>query len=328
MHFNKRNIEKTLGLIKKSNKVVITTHRSPDGDAIGSSLGLARALVNWGKEACVIVPDAYAMVFDYLEGKVIDFSVEKDLAIKKFKEADLLFCLDYNDLKRVAEVKTEVDKMNCTKILIDHHPFPSAEFDILFSDTSFGSTAEMVFHFLDDLKSFHLIDEIAATALLTGIITDTGSFKYGTTAGTFSVASQLVRSGANSLEIQEAIFDQNSLSRMRLNGYALSEKLELLKTIQTAIVSLNGEELERFSYEKGDTEGLVNQVLSLKGVKMAIFVMDRNGETRLSFRSQDDIEVNKIAAEHFNGGGHARAAGGVSKLSVEETVQKLKDILL
>ena len=327
MHFKREDIAKVLMEIEKSNRVVIVTHRSPDGDAVGSSAGLAGALKNWGKEARVIIPDAYATVFNYIECNVIDHAIDPARAEEEIGKADLIFCLDHNDLKRIGNVKESVEKAAVTKVVIDHHPHPSNEFDIVFSDTSIGSTAEMIFHFLDDLDAFHLIDEECATALMTGIITDTGSFNYGTTAATFSVASQLVRKGAKSQEIQQAIFNQNSLSRMRLNGYALSEKLEVIEYMNAAIVSLNKEELERFNFQKGDTEGLVNQALSIKGIKMAVFVQERNGETRLSFRSQDDIEVNKIAAEHFDGGGHVRAAGGISELSVEDTVEKLKVIL-
>ncbi|NND77920.1 MAG: bifunctional oligoribonuclease/PAP phosphatase NrnA [Flavobacteriales bacterium] len=327
MHFKRADIERALKEIENAQKVVIITHRSPDGDAIGSSLGFAKALENWGKEVTVVIPDAYASVFNYLEGNILDHSENTVGAEDAIRSADLLFCLDHNDLKRVGNVREVVDKAIVTKILIDHHPYPSNEFDIMFSSTSYGSTAEMVFHFLDDLDSLHLINEEGATALMTGIITDTGSFKYGTSAITFSVASQLVGKGAKSEDIQKAIFDQNTISRLRLNGYALSEKLEILEDINAAIISLNGDELERFNFQKGDTEGLVNQALSIKGIKMAVFVQDRNGETRLSFRSQDDIEVNKIATENFNGGGHDRAAGGISELSVEETVSKLKEIL-
>jgi len=327
MFFESRNIERVRQEIEQAQFIVITTHKSPDGDAIGSSLGLRRILENMGKKAIVVVPDPFPDTFSYLEGEVKDFSIQKIEVEEAINNADLIFCLDYNDLKRIAGVGVLVANSNATKVMIDHHPFPSDEFDILFSSTNTGSTAEMIFHFIEDLDEYHLLDEIAATALFTGILTDTGSFKYGTTATTFSVASSLVQKDAKSEEIQKMIFDRNSVDRLKLNGYAISEKLEIIEEGKVALISLNDQELERFNFKRGDTEGLVNRALSIEGVEVAVFVSSRDGETRLSFRSKNNIEVNTIASDNFQGGGHVRAAGGKSNESVEQTVQALKRIM-
>ncbi len=327
MFFESRNIERIRQEIEQAQFIVITTHKSPDGDAIGSSLGLRRILENMGKKAIVVVPDPFPEAFSYLVGEVKDFSLHKIEVEEAISNADLIFCLDYNDLKRIAGVGGLVANSNATKVMIDHHPFPSDEFDILFSSTNTGSTAEMIFHFIEDLDEYHLLDEIAATALFTGILTDTGSFKYGTTATTFSVASSLVQKGAKSEEIQKMIFDRNSVDRLKLNGFAISEKLEIIEDGKVALISLNDQELERFNFKRGDTEGLVNRALSIEGVEVAVFVSSRDGETRLSFRSKNNIKVNTIASENFQGGGHVRAAGGKSNESVEQTVQELKRIM-
>ena len=328
MFFNTNDINRVLAEIEKCSNPVIICHKSPDGDAIGSSLGLRRILENKGKHATVVVPDTYPEVFAYLQGEVLDYSLESEVSIRRIEEADIIFCLDFNDLKRIGGLTPYIQEHKAVKVMIDHHPYPSNEFDILLSSTTTGSTAELVFHLIQDLDEHHLIDRVAATALLTGIITDTGSFKYGTSAVTFSVASSLVGAGAPSEDIQKAIFDQNSLSRLRLNGFAISEKLALHYEGKLAIVWLEEEELKRFDFKRGDTEGLVNQALSIKGVEVAVLITPRDGETRLSFRSKNDVKVNGIASSHFSGGGHERAAGGTSMLPVKQCADEVIEIMV
>ncbi|MEM7162724.1 MAG: bifunctional oligoribonuclease/PAP phosphatase NrnA [Bacteroidota bacterium] len=327
MFFTRSNIEKARNEIQGAKSIVLTAHKSPDGDALGSALGMKKFLENLGKKVEVILPDEFPRNFAFLPGELLIYDNDQGRAKQIISESDIVFCLDYNNLGRIGDMKEALQNYNGTKILIDHHTFPSDEFDLLFSAPQTGSTCELVFEFIQDLDEYHCIDRDVATCLMTGLITDTGSFRYGTNANTFKVASHLLKEGADIEEIQKKIFDNNSLDSLRLKGYAILEKLELIGNGKIALLGLNENELEQFNYQKGDTEGLVNKALSIAGVEIAVFVSDRKGETRLSFRSKNAVKVNGIASEHFMGGGHEKAAGGRSDHNVADTIEKLKRIL-
>ncbi len=246
-----------------------------------------------------------------------------------FNKASLIFCLDYNTPSRVENMEETLRNASATKILIDHHPHPDTEaFQFLLSKTSASSTAELVFEFLEETELTHCITKSAAESLYTGIITDTGSFSFAcNNAKTYRITADLVDKGVKPDRLHRLIYDNFSESRLRLLGHAFAEKLLIFHKYRTAIISLTKDDLTRFNYKAGDTEGIVNYPLSIKEINVSILMTEREGLIRLSFRSKGQFAVNQIAQQYFEGGGHRNAAGGNSYLSIEASIEKIKEIL-
>jgi bifunctional oligoribonuclease and PAP phosphatase NrnA len=329
-----KDIQAIKSILATPKKVVITTHFKPDADALGSSLGLAGYLLKKGHSVDVISPSDYPDFLSWMPLKEIVTSLSKETKLPEQKasllvaQADLIFCLDFSNLKRINEVGEMVKKSAATKIMIDHHlePEPFATYEKW--DVTSASTAGLVVEFISELDSIDEIDEDIASCLYAGLMTDTGGFRHNnTTQREFRIASELVKRGASPSEIAKKIYDTNSLERLRLTGFVLSQKLVVLPEFNTAYITLSWEELNKYGAQTGDTEGLVNYGLSLKGIKMAVLMYDRKEEIKLSFRSLADLDVNKIARNHFEGGGHKNASGGQSKLSLEQTLEKFLAIL-
>lgn len=321
-------------LLETPQTVVIVTHFKPDADALGSSLGLAGFLVKKGHQVSVISPSDYPDFLAWMPGKemVTALSRESKRGEKKAAEliekSTLIFCLDFSSLKRINEVGPMVEKSLAVKVMIDHHLEPE-DFAVFKKwKVSAASTAQLIFELIQELGEKELIDEKIANCLYAGLMTDTGGFRHNnTTHQEFEVAAELVSRGANPSEVAKQIYDTNSLERLRLTGYALSEKLIVLPEFRTAYMMLSQQELRKFGAQTGDTEGLVNYGLSIKGIKMAVLMYDRGEEIKLSFRSLSDFDVNALARKHFEGGGHKNASGGQSKLSLEDTLKKFLSIL-
>ena len=328
------NLSALKSLLQSPQNVVIVTHFKPDADALGSSLGLAGFLVKKGHHVSVISPSDYPDFLAWMPGKemVTALSRESKRGEKKAAEliekATLIFCLDFSSLKRINEVGPMVEKSLAVKVMIDHHLAPE-DFAVFKKwKVSAASTAQLIFELIEELGEKELIDEKIANCLYAGLMTDTGGFRHNnTTHQEFEVAAELVGRGANPSEVAKQIYDTNSLERLRLTGYALSEKLIVLPEFRTAYMMLSQQELRKFGAQTGDTEGLVNYGLSIKGIKMAVLMYDRGEEIKLSFRSLSDFDVNALARKHFEGGGHKNASGGQSKLSLEDTLKKFLSIL-
>ena len=318
-------------LIKSSKKIVITSHRSPDGDSIGSSLGLFRFIQKMGIDADVCHPDPAPNFLKWVSKgvNIINFQESKEEVKEKLLSADLIFCLDYNDPFRIGREMGELlIESKAKKIMIDHHPNPSDFVDISVSEPSVCSTAQLIYELIDSSGNLDLLDSVIGTPVYLGIMTDTGSFRYSNvTSRTHVVISELLRSGVNQSLVHESTFDNMPINRLKLRGYAMSEKIELLVNYPIAIMSLNEEELKRFSYIKGDTEGLVNIALAVEGVEMAAFFVEKDGVVKISFRSKGDLVVNELASDNFEGGGHVNAAGGISRIGLAETIEKFKNAL-
>lgn len=317
-------------LLSTAKRVAITTHVSPDGDAIGSCLALSLFLKKLNYITKVITPDNYPEFLHWMPGNddVLQYHIHKSASEEFIKTADLIFCLDFNSPDRLSGLRNLIEEKKCPKILIDHHQKPDKWTDVLFSDTSASSTCEMIYRFMEGIDQLKQIDEQIGSCLYVGIITDTGSFKFpSTTSFTLRISAELLDLGVDGPKIQNLVYDNSTEDRLRLLGYALTEKLIIEETYHTAIIGLSSEELKKFNYKAGDTEGLVNYPLGISGVRMSVFLSAKNGEVRMSFRSKGKIPVNEIAAKHFKGGGHINAAGGVSNLSVDETIKFLKSIL-
>lgn len=317
-------------LLAKPKEVVIVTHWSPDGDAMGSSLALCNYLQNKKHKVNVIVPNDYPAFLNWLPGnkKVINATVQPTLAIKKIKTADLIFCLDFNSLSRFGELGKEITNAGAAKIMIDHHQQPEGFAQYMLHDVASSSTCELIYDFIKLMGDEKKIDKKIAECIYTGIMTDTGSFRFPSTSSkTIRIVAALMDAGANSPEIHNRVFDDNTEDRLKLLGYSLYKKMVVLKEYNTAYIVLSDEELSRFNFKKGDTEGLVNYGLSIKGIKFAAFIVSRDGMVKMSFRSKGKFDVNTFARKHFNGGGHKNAAGGGSKQPLSKVVNEFLKIL-
>jgi len=311
-------------------KAIITTHHKPDGDAMGSSLGLYEFLKYHVAQVQVITPTDYADFLNWLPNndKVLIYEGNEAEAIRMTEEADVVFCLDFNRLSRINEYGEIVRNCKADKVLIDHHLEPEHFENYTFWDVRSSSTCELIFHFVKHYFGTEHISKDCATCLYTGLMTDTGNFQYNNTnSTTHMVAAELLDKGADHVKIHENIFDVFSLNRSRLFGYCLLHKLEVIPELRTALMFLNSEELERFDVQTGDTEGLVNMGLGIKGIVLSILVVDRTKAVKMSFRSKGSFAVNEYAAKYFSGGGHKNASGGQSNEPLEAVVQKVRDTI-
>lgn len=325
---NKAN--KLKELLNTSKEIVITTHRGPDGDAMGSSLALYNLLISLNHKVSVITPNDYASFLNWMPGNndVVEFESNEIKAIEITKNAELIFMLDFNDIKRIDKYAKYVDQSNAFKILIDHHQDPDLEIaELIFSDPLSSSTCQLLYEILDLMNFDTYITKEIAECLYVGIMTDTGSFKYNsTTAKTHNIVANLIDCGINSSNIHDLIYDNSSADRMKLLGYCINDKLLLYPKNNAAIISLTNTELKKYNFKKGDTEGIVNYALAIKDINIAVLVVERGDVVKLSLRSKGSIKVNIIANKYFNGGGHTNAAGGISYISVDETIIKLENI--
>lgn len=329
---NKQQIKELKALLNEPKTVVIVPHKNPDGDAMGSTLGLYHYLKMYDHNVVVIAPNDYPDFLKWLPGddSVLKFESQHKECAKLIEEADLLFTLDFNAFHRAGDQMAEVlEASNATKIMIDHHQQPDNYASYTYSDVNMSSTCEMVFNFIEMLGDTDRINTDIATCLYVGIMTDTGSFRFpATTSRTHQVIGSLIDKGANNSEIHNHIYDTNSYSRLQLLGKAL-QNLKVLPEFRTAYITLSQAELDEFNFKKGDTEGFVNYALSLKDIIFAaIFIESQQDKIiKISLRSAGDFSVNELSRAHFNGGGHTNAAGGRSDENMETTIEKFISIL-
>lgn len=317
--------------LKIPRKAVLLTHFKPDADALGSALGLSRYLKKKGHTSTVITPSDYPDFLSWMPGNKDVFIFTKgksDKAADLINQADMVFCLDFSCLNRINDLGEMVRKAPAKKVLIDHHLEPERFADFEQWDDSAASTAELVYKLIAALGDAELVDADLADCLYAGIMTDTGSFRHSNTSHqVFQIASELVARGANPYKVSKLVYDTNTIERLRLMGYVLSEKLQVLPEYRTAYIALTAEELKRFGSQTGDTEGLVNYGLAIKGIKLSVLISDRKENIKLSLRSLGNFSVNEMARTHFDGGGHRNAAGGQTTLTLEQTIKKFLDIL-
>lgn len=317
-------------LLASPKEVVIVTHKNPDGDAVGSSLALYHYLKQYGHRVCVITPNDFPEFLKWMPAAetILKFDMQTEQALQKIEAAQVIFTLDFNSLSRADDMKPHLEASEAIFIMIDHHQQPEAYATYTYSDPAMGSTCEMIYNFIGFLGDTDTIHADMASCIYTGIMTDSGSFRFpGTTGTTHRIVADLIDKGARNSDIHSAVYDVNTPGKLQLLGCALNN-LFVLETLHTSYIALSAEELKKHRYKKGDTEGFVNYGLSLKGVKLTAFFMQNPGENyiRISLRSVGDIPVNEMAKEHFNGGGHSNAAGGRSDLSLQDTIEKFKHI--
>ncbi|MCF6222719.1 MAG: bifunctional oligoribonuclease/PAP phosphatase NrnA [Flavobacteriaceae bacterium] len=319
-------------LLSAPKKIAIVSHRNPDGDAYGSSLALYGYLLKLHHDVTFVSPNDSPNFLKWLpsENKIVIFEDSTEKATKILKEAKIIFILDFNATHRVGEKMQKVlDIVQPIFVMIDHHQQPGNFAQFTYVDPKVCSTSQMVYQFMDKLNHLSFIDKDIATCLYTGILTDTGSFRFpATTSDTHRIVANLLDKGASNSEIYNNIHNDSTYSRLQLLGKAL-QNMRVIEAYQTAYITLSQNELNSFNYQKGDTEGFVNYALSLKNVLFAaIFIEDKKQKIiKISFRSVGDFSVNDFSRNHFNGGGHINAAGGKSEVSLTETVTKFIELL-
>ncbi|GAA4290401.1 DHH family phosphoesterase [Aestuariibaculum suncheonense] len=318
-------------LLSTEKKIVIVPHKNPDGDAIGSTLGLYHYLLKGKHQVHVIAPNDYPHFLKWMPGEanILKYDAQTKESDVLISDADIIFTLDFNALNRAGNMETALAQSTGIKIMIDHHQTPDDYALYTYSDVNMSSTCEMVYLFIAMLGDTTLIDADIASCLYAGIMTDTGSFRFpSTTSQTHRIIADLIDKGANNSQIHNNIYDTNSYQRLQLLGCALTN-LNVLPEHRAAYITLSQEELNKYDYKKGDTEGIVNYGLSLDNIVLAaIFIEDKQeGIVKISLRSKGDFSVNDMSRSHFNGGGHINAAGGRSELSLNDTVEKFISIL-
>jgi bifunctional oligoribonuclease and PAP phosphatase NrnA len=328
---NEQDILAVEQLLATPKKIAIIPHRNPDGDAMGSTLALYHFLLKNNQFPVVVSPNQFPDFLAWMPGSetVQIFEKDKKSSTKTLEEAELIFTLDFNALHRVGEMENLLNTLKAPFVMIDHHQSPDNYATVTFSDVAYGSTCEMVYHFISALGKTSQIDRTIGTCIYTGILTDSGSFRFPKTTGTtHRIIADLIDLGVENSEIPRLLFDNSSFDRLQLMGRAL-QNMKIFPEHQTTYTTLTQQELDQFNHIKGDTEGIVNYGLSIKGVVFtAIFIENAEEKIiKISFRSQGDFDVNLFAREHFNGGGHQNAAGGKSEASMEETVQKFEDVV-
>ena len=322
-----QDIEAVRELLASPKKITIIPHRNPDGDAMGSTLGLYHFLMQKGHEATVMVPNEFPDFLAWLPSSetVKVFERDRETCTKILEESELIFTLDFNTLSRTGDQMTEVLQwLTVPFVMIDHHQNPDDYAVVTFSDTSYGSTCEMIYHFIKGLGETGRINKTIASCLYTGIVTDSGSFRYPSTTGTtHRIAAEFIDLGIDNSAIHSLLFDNHSHNRVQILARAL-QNMQVLPAYKTSYTALSQDELNSFGHSKGDTEGIVNYGLSMKDIVFtAMFTENKDeGIIKISFRSKGDFDVNQYARKHFSGGGHINAAGGKSTDSLEGTIKK------
>ena len=313
-------------IIENAQNIVICCHKSPDGDALGSSLGWANFLSSCGKASTIVAPDAYPDFLQWMPGanSIVRYDKHTEQATTLLQNADLVFCLDFNGSDRVDEMKDALDASPAKKVMIDHHLNPRMETILTVSHPNMSSTSELVFRIIWQLGKFEEMSKECAVNIYCGMMTDTGGFAYNSSSPEiYFIISELLTKGFDKDKVYRNVFNNYSKSRVRLTGYVLYNKLHFYPKLRACYYTLTGEEMRRFNFQRGDTEGLVNMPLVVKGMRLSIALREdtEGGKIRVSLRSVDDFPCNKMAAEFFNGGGHQNASGGELRCTMDEAVE-------
>jgi phosphoesterase RecJ-like protein len=318
------------GLFSRPAECTLFTHVNPDGDAIGTMLGLYWFMSSLGHRVSMIVPNEIPFYLTWLPGceKILVAQDHFDPSLKALREADLLICVDFNEPDRLDRLKKEFLQSKAVKVLIDHHPGPKDFTDLLISIPETGSSSELVYNLIMETGHGHLVDKNIAECFFVGIMTDTGCFNYNSSnPETYRVVADLLEKGIDKDSIFNKVYDNYSADRMRLLGFSLDEKMVVIPEYRTAYIALTREELARYHHVTGDTEGFVNLPFSIKGIKVTALFLEKEDHVKLSFRSRGNFEINKFCEKHFKGGGHKNAAGGESYTSLDETIKTFVNLL-
>lgn len=323
-------IERLRGLLNKAQRIVITCHKSPDGDALGSSLALCHVLRRLGKEVNVVTPDMAPKSLEFVPGvrEIVVFTKHELRARNLLNDAQLIFCLDFNSLHRIDKLGEIIEPLKTKRVLIDHHLEPEDIFDVAISHPEASSTCELVFRVLMQMGLLRLVDRHAASCLYVGLLTDTGGFAYSCdNPELYEIIASIMRRRFDRVSLYNKAMNTFSADSLRLQGYAISEKMQLFPEHGVSLIVLSKEELERFNYNRGDTETLVNKPLAIPGIYWSVFMREDTDKIKVSCRSQGDFSVSDICARYFNGGGHENAAGGDFNGTLDEAVAVFHQVL-
>lgn len=330
LEFCKMTIDDVKKLLATPQKIAITSHRNPDGDAIGSSLGLYHYLVQLGHSVDVAFPSDFPPIFSWMPSseRIAIFDDNPTQVRETFEAADIIFALDYNALERIDKMGDLIRPLSKTiKIMIDHHREPEPFVDYMLSDITASSTCELVFDFINSLNDGEKINKTVGECLYTGIVTDTGSFRFATSPKLFRTVAALLERGVDDYRLQDLINNCLPERNLRLLGHCLANRMEVLPEFQTGIIWLNKKDYENFDIQRGDTEGVVNHILSMGDVKLACFMTEQPTIVKISLRSKGNLNVQEICRDHFKGGGHKNAAGGYSYANLKATMDKFRHLL-
>lgn len=330
INLDENTVIRLQSLIDGADNIVITAHMSPDGDAMGSSLGLRSVLLSIGKKATVLVPDDITKQLSFLPGykETVVYCRNKAKATEIINGADLIFCLDYNDLHRIDQLAPAVESARATKVMIDHHLDPSDQCDITISYPDHSSTCMLLYEVLVAIGLGDRIGKDAANCILTGMMTDTGNFSYNANdPHIYPIVGELIGKGADKNALNKRLFDTFSESHLRINAYAIYKKMKVFKEYGAALITLTRDELNMHHYTRGDTEGLVNRPLAIPGIVYSVFLREEERYIKVSMRSVGDFPCDQICSKYFNGGGHLNAAGGEFPGSMAQAEEVLRSIL-
>lgn len=324
------NLNQLKELLKMPRDILIVSHRNPDGDAIGSSLALYHYLQQGGHALKVIVPSEYPDAFAWMPevDEIIIFDNDPEVSEKYVQNAELVFCLDFNSLDRIDRLGELIEQnKHCKLAMIDHHLYPDPFSDFTLSDTTASSTCELIFDFIEMLGDKSALNKTIGDCIFAGVLTDTGSFKYSTSPKLFRIVAELLESGVDDYSLQDLIFNTKKEKELRLLGYCLYHRMEVLPEYNAALITLTKEDYANFDIQRGDTEGVVNFLLTMKGINIAAFITEQPKIVKVSLRSKGDISVQQMATKYFKGGGHKNAAGGFAFNTLNTTVKRFKEAL-
>lgn len=328
IEFNSTDIQQLRQLLEGAHRIVLTCHMSPDGDALGSTLAMRSLLRSMGKDARVITPDQPPRYLRVIPGakEVMAWSSFGEIAERFIADADLVVCMDFNALSRLSKLADIIGATSAPRVLIDHHLHPENFAAPIFSFPGMSSTCELTYHVLNALGWEDKIDTEVATCLMSGIITDTGGFHYNSNnSDLYRVLAALLDRGVNKDWLMRCLVDTHSEASMRLESFAIAERMELFADGHAALITLSRDDLNKYNYKKGDTEGLVNKPLAIPGIIYSCYLREEAEYIKVSMRSVADFPVNTLCSRHYCGGGHLNAAGGEFRGTLEEAARIFRD---
>lgn len=323
------DLDKLSQLLNLPKRIVLLSHRNPDGDAIGSVLGMSYYLQRLGHQTKCILPSEYPVFFEWMRQAqdILIYDLSAAECEKAVESAELIFCMDFNSLDRIDRLGIKVLGSAAPKVMVDHHLDPEPFADFVFSDPGYSSTSEMVYHLITGMGGSEVLTSEVMEVLYTGIMTDTGSFHHGTSERVFNICAEFKRRGLDDSRIQELVLNSQPDKYLQLLGHCLYNRMELYPEKSFGLMYLTKEDYRNYDIKRGDTEGIINYLMMLRSVKVGALVMNQPSIIKLSMRSKGDISVQKICREHFGGGGHKNASGGFSKSTLDETLKKLREIM-
>ncbi|MCP4443051.1 MAG: hypothetical protein GY810_29445 [Aureispira sp.] len=325
-----QNFEQLRELLSSPKRIVITSHANPDGDALGSSLGLYHYLATKGHRLTVIMPTPMPSFLNWMPeyDKILVYDATMTISKQIIEKAEIIFSLDYNSLSRIDSMEGALRDAKGYKVMIDHHLDPDDFADAMLSDTTASSACELVYQFIDMLEDLDSLNAKALDSIFVGLLTDTGGFRYATSPRLFRIVADMLERGVNNNVLTDLVFNSYTTKRFKLLGYCIYECLELLKEANTGLIVLTQADYKRYNIQRGDLEGVVNFILRIRQIRCAAIITERRDIVKLSLRSKGDFSVQAICSKYFNGGGHLNASGGASRKSLRETVDLFKKVIL